>query len=224
MATLTLVRHGQASFGSADYDQLSPLGQQQCVWLGEYFKDSGKHFDHVVRGTLKRHQQSADCIMGSFPEVKAVDTDPRLNEFAFVEVVKAYLKKHPSLTPQADTPPREYYRILKKAMYAWQQDELDGALLSESWLDFKTRTHAALHDLLNSEYKNILVVSSGGAISLVLQSVLHAPDKTAIALNLQMKNASVSECFFGKGQASLSLFNSTSYMETAARREAITYS
>jgi broad specificity phosphatase PhoE len=37
MGTLYLVRHGQASFGADDYDQLSPLGQQQTVRLGEYF-------------------------------------------------------------------------------------------------------------------------------------------------------------------------------------------
>ena len=35
MGTLYLVRHGQASFGSANYDQLSALGQRQCRRLGE---------------------------------------------------------------------------------------------------------------------------------------------------------------------------------------------
>ena len=37
MAELYLVRHGQASFGAADYDRLSERGEQQSVWLGEYF-------------------------------------------------------------------------------------------------------------------------------------------------------------------------------------------
>jgi broad specificity phosphatase PhoE len=34
MGTLHLVRHGQASFGAADYDQLSDLGARQCRELG----------------------------------------------------------------------------------------------------------------------------------------------------------------------------------------------
>ncbi len=34
MGTLYLVRHGQASFGSDDYDRLSPLGQRQSQRLG----------------------------------------------------------------------------------------------------------------------------------------------------------------------------------------------
>lgn len=38
MGTLYLVRHGQASFGADDYDQLSPLGQRQSVRLGEYLR------------------------------------------------------------------------------------------------------------------------------------------------------------------------------------------
>ena len=41
LAELTLVRHGQASFGAANYDQLSDLGMQQSRWLGEYFAAIG---------------------------------------------------------------------------------------------------------------------------------------------------------------------------------------
>ena len=59
MGILYLVRHGQASFGEADYDRLSPLGHRQCVKLGEYFRAKGiTAFDSVFTGTLKRHAQS----------------------------------------------------------------------------------------------------------------------------------------------------------------------
>ena len=34
MGTIYLIRHGQASFDSADYDQLSDLGQLQAAQLG----------------------------------------------------------------------------------------------------------------------------------------------------------------------------------------------
>ncbi|MCH1491392.1 MAG: histidine phosphatase family protein, partial [Luminiphilus sp.] len=30
MASIYLIRHGQASFGSDNYDQLSPVGQRQA--------------------------------------------------------------------------------------------------------------------------------------------------------------------------------------------------
>ena len=57
MGTLYLVRHGQASFGADDYDQLSALGRQQAVRLGEYWRGKGQHFDAVITGTLRRHAQ-----------------------------------------------------------------------------------------------------------------------------------------------------------------------
>ena len=54
MGTLYLVRHGQASFGSDDYDRLSPLGQRQSLRLGEHWRAHGLHFDAVYTGTLLR--------------------------------------------------------------------------------------------------------------------------------------------------------------------------
>ena len=44
MSELFLVRHAQASFGKADYDQLSELGVNQSRWLGEYFRRQGIEF------------------------------------------------------------------------------------------------------------------------------------------------------------------------------------
>ena len=39
--TLLLVRHGQASFGAADYDQLSDRGVEQSRRLGQWLVDGG---------------------------------------------------------------------------------------------------------------------------------------------------------------------------------------
>ncbi|MDO8419608.1 MAG: histidine phosphatase family protein, partial [Rubrivivax sp.] len=62
MGTLYLVRHGQASFGAADYDQLSDLGARQCRALGRWFRERGVAFEGVLRGTLRRHEQSLAAI------------------------------------------------------------------------------------------------------------------------------------------------------------------
>ncbi|HEX5739103.1 MAG TPA: phosphoglycerate mutase family protein, partial [Hydrogenophaga sp.] len=58
MGTLYLVRHGQASFGAEDYDQLSERGRQQSVQLGRYWAARGLVFDAVITGTLRRHEQT----------------------------------------------------------------------------------------------------------------------------------------------------------------------
>ena len=58
MGNLYLVRHGQASFGAADYDNLSELGYRQSVRLGEYLAGKGLQFEAVITGTLRRHAQT----------------------------------------------------------------------------------------------------------------------------------------------------------------------
>ncbi|NDB25614.1 MAG: histidine phosphatase family protein, partial [Gammaproteobacteria bacterium] len=37
MSTIHLIRHGQASFGAADYDRLSSLGEQQVEHLRDHY-------------------------------------------------------------------------------------------------------------------------------------------------------------------------------------------
>ncbi|MEO7401074.1 MAG: histidine phosphatase family protein [Polaromonas sp.] len=62
MGTLYLIRHGQASFGADNYDLLSPLGRQQSVRLGEYFRYKGLHFEAALSGTLTRQVQTLEGI------------------------------------------------------------------------------------------------------------------------------------------------------------------
>ena len=62
MGQLYLVRHAQASFGAADYDQLSALGERQSLRLGEYFAGKGLVFEAVITGSLRRHAQTFSGI------------------------------------------------------------------------------------------------------------------------------------------------------------------
>ena len=58
MPELILVRHAQASFGTGDYDRLSELGHRQARWLGEYFRDHERDFDHILSGDMVRHRET----------------------------------------------------------------------------------------------------------------------------------------------------------------------
>ena len=70
MGQLLLVRHGQASFGADDYDQLSDLGKKQSIRLGEYWQHKAAEqadaepvkFEAVFMGSLKRHRQTWEGI------------------------------------------------------------------------------------------------------------------------------------------------------------------
>jgi broad specificity phosphatase PhoE len=80
MASLYLIRHGQASFGSANYDQLSPLGQRQADISGRFFADVGLRFGQAVSGDLSRQQETGQRVLASQPEPTSLRIDPRLNE------------------------------------------------------------------------------------------------------------------------------------------------
>jgi phosphohistidine phosphatase SixA len=84
MGTLFLVRHGQASFGADNYDQLSPLGHEQGVRLGRYWARTGQGPQAVLTGTLQRQRQTWAAIReGLGPaaaELQAVECDC-LNEY-----------------------------------------------------------------------------------------------------------------------------------------------
>ncbi len=81
MGTLYLVRHGQASFGAEDYDNLSELGHKQAVRLGEYWRERGMVFDAVIIGTLNRHRQTWEGIAKGLGVEAEVLPWPGLNEY-----------------------------------------------------------------------------------------------------------------------------------------------
>ena len=89
MGQIYLVRHGQASFGATDYDQLSELGVEQSRMLGGWFASSGIKFSSVVTGGMKRHRQTAEaCCEGlQVPSAESWITEPGFNEYDHDDVL-----------------------------------------------------------------------------------------------------------------------------------------
>jgi broad specificity phosphatase PhoE len=63
VTTIYLVRHGQASFGAANYDQLSPLGERQGALLGRWWRQTGVAAPSVVVGAMQRHLREATVAL-----------------------------------------------------------------------------------------------------------------------------------------------------------------
>ncbi|TDF41844.1 histidine phosphatase family protein [Alteromonadaceae bacterium M269] len=225
MSEVYLVRHGQASFGAANYDQLSDLGYKQAVWLGEYFKEIGVQFNAVMQGDMKRHQQTAQGICEGLGLDLPVDVQPGLNEFDFEKISQSYLKIHPHDKPEKDAPRSDFYRLLKKAMFAWMNDELPHQELSESWEMFEQRVRDVQKRLQQQpKGSNTLIVSSGGAISMFVALAMSMPKEQVVHLNMQTKNAGFSRFFVGRDAYHLSSFNNAPHLETTQRKSSVTYS
>jgi broad specificity phosphatase PhoE len=225
MSEVYLVRHGQASFGASDYDQLSELGYQQAVWLGEYFKENDIQFSHVMQGKLKRHNQTTEGIHQGLGCQYTSDILDGLNEFDFENLSRSYLKQDPKAKPDSNAPRAEFYRLLKKAMFAWMNDDLPHDEISETWSMFEQRVRDVQHYILKQpKGSKILAVSSGGAISMFIALAMSMPSEQVINLNMQTKNAGFSRFFVGRDAFHMSSFNNAPHLETPQRQSAVTYS
>lgn len=224
MSEIYFVRHGQASFGSANYDQLSELGHQQARLLGEYFQQRGMRFDRILTGDMVRHRETAEgiCQGLGLPET-GFEVFAELNEFDFHAILQAYLAQFPEQALPAKPAIADFFKRLKKAIVLWSQGGLQGDL-PETWQTFEQRLLAVrLHIMAQYKGQRVLAVSSGGAIAMLVRQLLQAPSETMVELNLQTRNTALIHCVFNQHNMRLSSFNSVPHLDSLERQALITY-
>ncbi|MDP3515862.1 MAG: histidine phosphatase family protein [Pseudohongiella sp.] len=236
MSQLFLVRHGQASFGAANYDQLSALGYQQSAWLGEHFAELGVQFSHVVTGTLARQKQTAASILETSGQCVSIETDSGFNEFDFHTLVSVYCHSCGIDVPDTKDGGRLFFQMLRKAIHAWSQDQLYVRTVElpsaqtpihpalETWSEFYGRVSNAMQALCSDESEhNVLVVSSGGAMAMALSQILDCGVETLINLNMQTRNTGIHHLFFNAKGFQLAAFNNQPHLQRQGRLHALTY-
>ena len=223
MGNLYLVRHGQASFGAADYDNLSELGHRQSVRLGEYFAGKGLQFDAVITGTLKRHAQTwAGIAQGAGLTHQPLEW-PGLNEYDSEAVIKAI---HPTPLEKPDTPEmyRHHFRLLRDGLAQWMAGTVSPQGMP-SYTDFVHGITSALeHVRAHHRGQQVLLVSSGGPISTAVGHVLGTSPDATIDLNMRIRNASVTEFAFTPKRHMLVTYNTLPHLDDAAYADWVTYS
>lgn len=227
MAIIYLVRHGQASFGAADYDQLSELGAEQCRLLGTWFGQCGFAVDQIITGGLKRHLQSADAFTSTLPEPQRPKTAPvidtgfdefnhremlsRFNpEFTDLDAVKRYLTDN-------DQDTSGFAPLFSQAFARWIGGKFDGDYM-EPWPQFSLRCNAAV-DRISDNYhgQSVVVFTSGGAISAIAQKLLDFPDAQVAKINLMLQNSGVTRLSACRNNASLNTLNSCAHLDMHQR-------
>ena len=225
MSEFYLVRHGQASFGAKNYDKLSELGHQQARWLGEYFKSRDISFAHGFMGDMVRHQETMQGIVDGLDQLLDTTIDIGFNEFDFKNIGDSYQAFNPKSSLPDNPQPADFYRLLKLGMQAWSEDLLPIETLDETWGDFRTRVQNAMQAACSEKSdKPILIVSSGGAISMLMSLVLGMDAKQVIELNMQVRNTSISHFYFNQNNIRLSSFNNIPHLDCPDRLDSITFS
>jgi broad specificity phosphatase PhoE len=198
-ARVRLIRHAQASFGSADYDRLSARGEHQAQHLARWLvAESRRPFGHVVRGSMLRHAQTLAPIEQAFADagrpLPAARIDPAWNEFDHEAILRAYAAIHPDHDELARARGGEWNAIrslLLGALQAWRSGALDTSV-PESWSTFSARVAEARAGLAGVD-GDVLIVSSGGAISRCAQAALDLDDARMIELNMALRNTGLSD-------------------------------
>lgn len=224
MSEIYFVRHGQASFGSSNYDQLSALGHEQAKLLGEYFRERSIEFDRIITGDMVRHRETAEGIcLGMQLQPQTFEVFTGLNEYDFHSVLNCYIAQFPEQALPEKPAVADFFRRLKQGIALWSRGELEGEL-PETWQCFEQRLEAVReHVMQHYAGQRVLAVSSGGAIAMLVRQLLQAPEATMMELNLQTRNTAVIHCRFNQRSMRLSSFNNVPHLDRADRESMITY-
>jgi broad specificity phosphatase PhoE len=224
MGTLYLVRHGQASFGADDYDQLSDLGHKQSVRLGDYFAQKDIHFDGLIAGTLRRHKQTLEGILQGMNRAGGEHLSwDGLNEYDSQAVIASI---YPQKLERPTSPElyRHHFRLLRDGLAQWMAGVVSPKGMP-SYNDFVAGVAGALDHVRANHYgKNVLIVTSGGPIATAVGHVLGTSAETTIDLNMRIRNSSITEFAFTPKRHMLVCFNTTPHLEHADYAQWVTYS
>ena len=222
MGKIYLVRHGQASLGANNYDQLSALGVKQSFRLGEYFKERGIFLEAAYCGSLSRQQGTLSQILQGLEEPKInCTTIAALNEYDSHELIKSV---HHGNIPNPSTPDgyKEFFGLLRLGLLQWMTNSVSPNNLP-SFADFQEGIIQALKNVQSSHKGAVLIVSSGGPISTALAYLLEASDSARIELNLRLRNSSISELSFNANALSVISFNGLEHLSEPQYKDWITY-
>ncbi|RKG71428.1 histidine phosphatase family protein [Corallococcus exercitus] len=229
MGALYFIRHGQASFGAADYDKLSDVGVQQARVLGEALRSRLPKVDAVVTGTMLRHLETAEsCLVGLGQRV-GVQTMEGFNEFDHVEIVERHTPRYadPAVMQEelaaTKDPRRAFQEVFTQAVGRWVAGGHDSEY-RESWSAFKKRCLEALATLVASlgPSRTALVFTSGGPITAISQDLLGIPDEHAFRTNWTLANCGVTKVLYSERGRYLSTLNEHGHFE-GEHRALITY-
>jgi broad specificity phosphatase PhoE len=217
---LLLVRHGQASWDSEDYDVLSENGWDQSRLLGTSLAARGIVPDVAVVGGMRRHRETAEGCLAELDGAPEARVDAGWDEFDHV----AMLEKLPAPFEGRRPTKAEFQEWFEAATDRWTGGQYDD--YTESFSAFTDRVESALRrtaELVGSG--TAIVFSSGGPVSWAAASRL--TDDRAVGVRLWRRlnpvcvNSGVTRLVTGRRGLTLVSFNEHAHLDGVP--DALTY-
>ena len=207
MPIVLLVRHGQASFGSDDYDRLSDRGREQAVAAGRWLAARGLRRPVAVHGTLRRQRDTALLALAAAGSDVEPRSDERWDEYDHIDLVRRYAAAQGGEQPRTS---REFQVVLDAALVAWVEHGDEGG-----WPAFTGAVSGALHDLVGSlePGQDAVVFTSAGVIAAICAEILGTGAAGLVAFNRVAVNGAVTKLAAGRTGLALLTFNEHSHVD-----------
>lgn len=223
MTTLVLVRHGQASFGARNYDELSAVGDRQSEALGKYWRELGFGADAWYSGLMVRQKSTGTTALAAMGRPgTAITPHPAFDEYDHQGLIRSYLpliaREHPEFAVERRelfSDPKQFQRFFEKVIHCWLDGRESEGELRETWPVFCDRCLAGVREIAREGAERVVVFTSGGVITAALKEALRIESRTAFEANWRIYNASVHTFRVGRRGLSLLGFNNISHLELA---------
>jgi len=231
VGTLYLIRHGQASYGEADYDRLSARGQEQARAVGRWL--ATRKLDALYTGPLTRQKQTGEHAIAAASETGVTLPAPsvmlELAEYPAFEMLQHLVPRLVEADPK--------FRALENAPTPRLLDEAFHTILSkwasdEWWVEGVERVSAFVARVRNGLTRvlaqaqsgaRVACVTSAGPIGVAVGLTFGIPDARMVRTSIVIRNASVTEVKFRTQafsrdsawtpeQVSLVTFNATGHL------------
>lgn len=214
MKTLLLIRHGQASAGTHDYDRLSALGEQQAAVVGQNLRQRQPAPVEFWSGTLKRQRDTARIAVEYLATQPEIGEHAGLNEYDHRPIHAWYHPLNRDHTDHIDLPTDMTLATYRQIIAAWRDDTADPLPDHlEPWQLFTERTTRAVLDICTrSSSPCIALFSSGGVIATLISRWQQGHHDDVADAIWRMANASITEVHFSDGHFGVHLVNDFSHL------------
>lgn len=221
MASIYFIRHGQASFGSDNYDQLSLLGQRQSDLTGRFLSDIGLRVHAAFSGDMSRQRETGERVLAGLANPCELAIDARFNEVNNDEQVKALLPELAKsdaalaeITARGFKSSKDYQKVIDAVFNTWVSLDCPSHGITP-WPAFRDGVHAAVRDIMTQvgSGKNTAVFSSGGTIATAVGLVLGVCSSGFYQFYEPMMNCSITHFIYSGTRIAMSSFNDVGHLQ-----------